>query len=160
MGMKKIPTKLRFWQKVKILSNNDCWEWQGSKYYNGYGQFYKRPMKIVAHRMAYELTFGKSKLLVCHKCDNRGCVNPNHLFLGTYSENFADMDSKGRRNPADTKGIKNGRALVTEDQILSMRELYAKGNISIIKLGKKFGVSETQTGRIIRRESWKHVTNR
>lgn len=160
MGAKSRPVEDRFWEKVNIKSDLECWEWEGSKYYNGYGQFYKSPTKIVAHRMAYELTYGNirnKKLLVCHKCDNRGCVNPNHLFLGTHKDNLADMYRKNRQNNADTRGIKNGRAKLTDNDIINIRKTYIRGQISAKKLGEKYGISETTCLRIINRQGWIHV---
>lgn len=160
MGAKSRPVEDRFWEKVNIKTELECWEWEGSKYYNGYGQFYKAPMKIVAHRMSYELTYGEirnKKLLVCHKCDNRGCVNPNHLFLGTFIDNFIDMDNKNRRVIGDTRGEKNGRAKLTVDDVLKIRKSYIRGQISAKKLGEKYGIAESTCLRIINNQGWKHV---
>ena len=160
MGMKKTPASDRFWKKVDVKSKDECWEWTGSKYYNGYGQFFENPNKITAHRFSYELANGKindKKLLVCHKCDNRGCVNPNHLFLGTHKENLQDMYNKGRQNNPSPIGEKNPNVVVTEKEVKQIRKIYAKGGISYKKLGEKFGISETQTTRIVKKESWKHV---
>jgi hypothetical protein len=154
-GRKTKTTEQRFLEKVS--KSLGCWTWLGSKYYNGYGQFYEGPNKIVAHRYSYKLKHGSvpDDLLVCHTCDNRECVNPEHLFLGTHKENFEDMDRKGRRVSADTSGIKNGRAKLSEDQVLEIRNRYCSENISAIQLGKEYGIGESQTLRIINNESWR-----
>lgn len=89
------PIEDRFWAKVNKA--DECWEWTGSRVWNGYGQF--RNGKVVyAHRYAYELWFGPipDGLLVCHVCDNRSCVRPEHLFLGDYQDNAQDASKKGR----------------------------------------------------------------
>jgi len=155
----KRPAEDRFWEKVEIKDDKFCWLWTGGKYYNGYGQFLKGPNKIGAHRFAYELTHGEisdKKMLVCHKCDVRDCVNPNHLFLGTYVDNFKDMNIKGRRVNADSRGEKNGRATINDDIVINMRKLYKELN-NIAAVARKFNVSETQTARIVKNQAWKHV---
>lgn len=92
----------RFWKLVKSGNPDECWEWQGSKGKGGYGRFNKynrlKNSHIYAHKFSYELHNGPvpDGLLVLHKCDNPGCVNPNHLWLGTYRDNCLDMINKGR----------------------------------------------------------------
>lgn len=87
----------RFNEKV-VKTENGCWEWQGRKNANGYGIFtVGHTEKVLAHRMAWKLAYGYMPELHClHKCDNPGCVNPEHLFLGTQSDNMRDMWDKGR----------------------------------------------------------------
>lgn len=155
MANKITPSEKRFWSKVK--KGPGCWEWQGGKYYNGYGQFYERPNKTTAHRFSYKLFFGSvpEELKVCHWCDNRSCVRPSHLFLGTQKDNMQDMISKGRRVHSPRKGEANGMAKIGEKEVKAIREEYSKGGISARKLGSKFNISESQTLRIVNRESWK-----
>lgn len=91
----------KFWAKVSpidMLCNDGCWEWLGGKTRGGYGSFASPEATCRAHRIAYELRKGPIPLgmYVCHRCDNPGCVNPAHLFVGTASDNTRDSMKKGR----------------------------------------------------------------
>lgn len=91
-----------FWSKVD--KTETCWLWTKSKYRHGYGCFCAMGTRHKAHRVSYEIAYGKIKdgLFVCHKCDNPSCVNPDHLFLGTHKDNALDMVNKGR-HPSQKK---------------------------------------------------------
>lgn len=85
----------RFWEKVKIGLPDDCWEFTGGLN-KGYGVFSIESRAIIAHRVSWMMLRGpipKGKL-VLHKCDNRKCVNPNHLYIGTYSDNNYDRSMR------------------------------------------------------------------
>jgi hypothetical protein len=83
----------RFWDNVNVGSDDECWEWQGSRTEAGYGLMWYDGKLRYAHRIAIDL---EGDLFACHKCDNPPCVNPNHLFVGTQKDNVQDMLSKGR----------------------------------------------------------------
>ena len=93
----------KLWERVRKCESG-CWEWSGCKR-NGYGSLTYEGKTWVAHRLAYTLTYGPipNRLLVCHKCDNPGCVRPEHLFLGTQLDNMTDMVAKGRHRSGKRK---------------------------------------------------------
>lgn len=154
MGRKAVPLVERFWQKVDVAGENECWEWTASKR-NGYGQIWLGGDVLYAHRLSWELCHGEipDGLDVCHHCDSQGCVNPAHLFLGTAADNQADMAAKGRA----AKGEGNGQSKLTEGQVIEIRRRYAAGGVCQRQLGEEYGVHRHSIGKIVRFERWAHV---
>lgn len=149
----------RFWKYVTPGDPNECWTWRGCTR-NGYGALGVNAQPALAHRVSWEIHNGPipEGLIVCHKCDNRPCVNPRHLFLGTQLDNMRDMDAKGRRvtvcNPR--KGETHPCAKLTPKEVVEIRQLVAQG-ISQRKVGRMFGIGQQSVGDIVHRKIWKHV---
>ena len=96
----------RFWNKTKARSDG-CLMWQGALQPNGYGRFKMHGKAELAHRVAWMLAHGKEPdKQVCHTCDNPGCVSPEHLFVGTQSDNMQDCVRKGRHASPDLSKLK------------------------------------------------------
>lgn len=158
---------VRFWEKVRVLGQDDCWEWVAAlsgPLGNQYGMFCtggrKAKRQWKSHRYIWTVTFGiiPKGQQVCHKCDNRLCVNPSHLFLGTQKENMSDMTNKGRRAFGDlvaSKGEDNPKAKLTENQVHHIRDL--KGKLPSRELATAFGLEKTTVLRIWKGRSWRHI---
>jgi hypothetical protein len=89
--------------------SGDCWEWKKSKFPTGYGHMRWNGKPDYAHRVSWRISFGEipDGMCVCHRCDNPGCVNPKHLFLGTIADNMKDRDEKGRGLKGKNRKLKN-----------------------------------------------------
>jgi len=138
------------------INDNDCWVWKKSKQKQGYGVItYKRKVQL-AHRVSFKIFNGylPDDLYVCHKCDNPSCCNPDHLFLGTNSDNIKDAFSKGR--VYRPKGEDHYYSKLKESDVVEIREL-AKKNVDKQKIADKFKISLSHADNVIRRRSWKHV---
>lgn len=140
----------------KVIKTDDCWSWNGNKDQDGYAIFGCNKKTFKAHRVSWqiyncEITNG---LFVLHKCDNRICTNPEHLFLGTARDNLLDMIKKGRRVAA--KGETHSRAKLKNENVLEIRSLLKEGN-SFGVLSKKFSVDRGVIRDIKHKKTWKHI---
>lgn len=147
-----------FWDNVKTGRAEDCWEWLRSGNGRGYGLYWnsKTGARVYAHRMSYELARGviPDGQQVLHKCDNPRCVNPNHLFLGTHTDNMRDMFRKGRRKTNKTRGERHPLAVFTNITAQKVRQLYSDENVTQVELAKFFGVSQSTISRVICHQSY------
>lgn len=147
----------RFWSKVSIRSEAECWPWRGCTAPNGYGHFnLGRHRLVTAHRLAYELTYGPlpSGAVVCHRCDNRACCNPHHLFAGDQRDNVRDMLAKGRDRLV---GSRNTGAILTEDLVREIRAEYETGRVTQEQLAARHNVTAACIHKVVARKNWRHV---
>lgn len=145
------------------IREDGCWQWLGGKNRFGYGYIgvgsrtdgSRRLAK--AHRVSYEAFVGPIPygLFVLHRCDNRACVNPDHLFLGTQSDNMADKVNKGRQ--ARQLGEAHPRAIMTDTLVREARARYAAGGITKGRLATEYGVSQATMSYVINRVTWSHI---
>lgn len=142
-----------FMDKVSPEPNSGCWLWAGSSNADGYGHFGVGGSGKVrkAHRVSYEHHHGEIPpgMLVCHKCDNPACVNPEHLFLGTPRENSEDRDHKGRQ----ALGIENGKAVLNDALVKYIRETPLSERV----IANQLGVSRGTVNAVRSRRTWNHV---
>lgn len=156
IGKPTKPLAERFWAKVDIEDLVSCWLWTASKHIDGYGTIVVDGKYMLAHRLAWQLCYGpipKGKC-VLHKCDNPPCVGVHHLFLGTQSDNVADMVAKGRQSTA--RGERNALSKLTESDVLAIRAL-GNQNVRQIDIAKQFGVKQCTVSSILLRQTWAHI---
>ena len=176
----------RFWQNVQ--KTDGCWLWTGNGHPNGYGRFKINGHTVTVTHFSWKLHHGTPippGMLVCHTCDNPQCVRPDHLFLGTRSDNAQDASAKGRlargrkprkecvprpyhhlrghpeRNPSVThpesrpRAEKHYKAKLTWEQVREMRALYATGQYSFRALAKRYNMTSVGVSGICRHHTWK-----
>jgi hypothetical protein len=148
-----------------ILTNynviGECWEWKSFIHPSGYGWVNFKGRMRQAHRVVYELVNGPIPegegfhgTCVCHKCDNPKCIRPDHLFLGSHSDNMRDKKVKGRS--VALKGESHGNSKLTAEQVVEIRRLRAEG-LTLRAIAGRFGVSDVQVCNIVRGKNWSHV---
>lgn len=139
----------RFWDNVKILGKNDCWEWQGKSKADGYGQVCYDSQRDLAHRLVYRMTYGPipDGMCICHTCDNRLCCNPAHLWLGTIADNNKDKARKGRASNQFLSG--NAKSALSSQDLDDIRSLYRLQELTQDQLAERYGVSQTMVSHII-----------
>lgn len=142
-----------FDENWKFNESTGCWEWTRALL-EGYGQLWVDGKHTLAHRYAWERENGPAgKLWVLHKCDNRRCVNPHHMFLGTKVDNAIDMNAKGR----EARGAKHGHAKLTEQDVRDIRAAVVSRTARQCDLADRYGVTRSVISTIISREAWTHV---
>ena len=133
----------RFWKYVDKRGPDECWEWLGCILNTGYGQFHMPKGRIGAHRVSWAIAHRMwpipKGLQINHTCDNRGCVNPAHLYLGTHSENMQDA------------------SVLTPEDVREIRYLREFEGYSYDQLSFKFNVSSRAIRKIYNHETWKEV---
>jgi hypothetical protein len=158
----RIVLAQRFWARVQKADGEACWLWRGVLDEKRYGRLCVAGKMPRAHRLSYELNVGPipDGLFVCHHCDNPSCVRPDHLFVGTVTDNNRDMGRKGRakwtRHPELTRGEQNPHAKLTNAQVLAIRELVAAGRNQKL-VAAEFGVSPMTVSHIHNRRRWSHL---
>ncbi|MBA7608334.1 hypothetical protein ES703_15511 [subsurface metagenome] len=175
----------RFWTKVHKTGN--CWLWLAGKSSDGYGSFSIGDHGTNAHRVAYALEVGSIPAggSVLHKCDNRACVRPEHLFLGTQLDNVSDMFKKGRGNKASgdrntsrlypgihrwgpthmlrlhperqARGERVANAKLKESQVIEIRRRWKMGEASQHALAREYGVTLSAIHWIVIDRTWRHL---
>lgn len=158
----------RFWSKVK--KSDDCWEWQAAIQTNGYGVFTVNRKANAAHRWIYQQINGAVGfgIHICHHCDNKKCVRPDHLFAGTRSDNMRDCARKGRnimqRHPERSslstfrlraRGEDQANSVLTESDVAAIRSAANNGARASL-LAVRFSISAGQIRKIIAGKAWAH----
>lgn len=151
----------RFWRKVAIGDSLMCWEWSAHRGSNtpgrNYGKFGVDGQNCFAHRVAWVLTHGPipEGMDVLHACDNPPCVNPAHLYLGTHSDNMRDRSARGRM--PSMSGSRHPEAILTEDDVLKIRERWRAGERPAASIAADFPVTKECVYAIVYYRSWTHV---
>lgn len=162
-GIPRQPQYERFWARVNkhgvtpthVTGLGECWEWTGDSTESGYGVYTLGGVRQRTHRITWMWENGPipEGMFVLHKCDNPSCVRVSHLFLGDHKSNMADARSKGRMN----RGSSHGMAKLTEDVVLTIREMYRNQRPTYRELAEAFGVTDRMIGLIVRGRNWRHV---
>lgn len=167
--MSKQFTADHFWSRMNKDTTTECWEWTGAITSGGYGNLALNGVNVQAHRVAYYLAYGgiklntkfaqvgwakRYKMFVLHRCDNRKCCNPAHLFLGSMRTNLLDAYKKGRKVQPRSE---HANAKLTAAQVRDIRVRYMRDSLRQVDLAKEFGVSQRAISLIVRNETYKDI---
>jgi hypothetical protein len=147
------PLETRFWHNVNKTA--DCWEWTGKLDSHGYGYIMREGKMSLAHRIAWLFGHGcvpPRTVCVLHHCDNRKCVNPAHLFLGSRGDNNKDRARKGRSNPI--RGKAHRWARITEEQARAIKNAFG----TCAEISRVYGVSANHVHSIRKGLRWPHLS--
>jgi hypothetical protein len=162
----------RFWSKVNVRGDAECWLWTAGRFTTGYGAFGYQGQARHAPRIAFQLFYGQDPgdAVVRHKCDNRLCCNPRHLELGSHADNMHDMAERGRASQGDehwtrvepqkvVRGSRVGTSKLTEEQVAEIRRRLAEDGRRGVsaRLAEEFGVTRQLIWQIKVGKWWKHV---
>lgn len=150
-----VPTqsdKDRFFSNIQ-RSENGCWMWIGYKMKNGYGQLHYQKKVVYAHRLSYFIHKGEfdASLCLCHKCDTPACCNPDHMFLGTRTDNANDKVAKQRHAVGQAVG-----GLFSETDIRTMFALYRSG-MKQSAIARRYKTNPAHVSNIINGHKWGHL---
>lgn len=150
-----------FWSRVdKSEGPTACWPWLGHTHRIGYGRVGWKNRVWGAHQVAWQISFGPipKGMCVLHKCNNKICVNPTHLKLGTHKENMADAikSGVGVGECKARRGSAHGLSKLTESQVVKIRTEFRQGR-SQAEIARRYGVRPQTIHGIVKGKSWTHV---
>lgn len=154
-GWEEPKVRQRFMESFAPNEDTGCWNWRGNINVYGYGVIVIRRKSVRAHRLSFALHNGRwPTLWVLHSCDNRACVNPDHLREGTHQDNMDDRSKRGR--VPDLRGSRNNHAKLTERDVVEIRARRAAGDRQA-SIARAFSLSQGWVSDIVNRKRWTHV---
>lgn len=153
--------RTRFESKYIPEPNSGCWLWLDALDVYGYGRLQVKKRAVKAHRTSYELHIGpiQDGKLVCHRCDTRCCVNPDHLFVGTIADNNADMLAKGRHRHGwkPHPGGLNCKAKISEADAKHILHSALVVGVRRSKIAAEMGISKNLIDKLCGGKTWAHI---